>query len=318
MEFWENEEIQEQAALAAAEAQEEVDVGDSDDAIANLVDESVEQDELDLLASEEADDTELLSNARLRLEQGRLYEMLLKHDLFADVDADQRAIANVQKEIRSYIKERLEILLGLRQDPKTLPPQAAVEAISPFTPLEVELLKRFLAKMSKGATEQVVLPPSTARVQVPSGGIKPLSSKPAPKPAPVGAQKPATKKPAVAVAPAPKKAAEPASTINVPSKGVKEQLEALGEYEMPLGGSIDKVSKKTLMERNLRISQRQAARKAQSTNKLPTPMGDQESQVMMSHVVARQAAMAQSGTSPVTLALAKVLSSKSGMSVNDE
>jgi hypothetical protein len=101
--------------------------------------------------AEEAFDAELVNNARLRLEQGRLYEMLLKHDFFEGMDADQRAVSNVQKEVRNFVRERLEVLVGLRQDPR-LAPKAAVQVNLPFNSLEIELLKKMLAKASNGAT----------------------------------------------------------------------------------------------------------------------------------------------------------------------
>ena len=58
----------------------------------------------------------VLSDARLRLEQGRLYEMVMNSDLFEGSDCDPKAIKNVEKEIRNFAKERMEIMLGMRQE----------------------------------------------------------------------------------------------------------------------------------------------------------------------------------------------------------
>lgn len=102
--------------------------------------------------SDDLDDSEFLTNARLRLEQGRLYEMFLKHNLFGDIDSDPKAISNVQKELKGFIQERLEVLLGLRPDPKLV--RAQVERSLPFSSLEIDILKKVIGRISGGATEQ--------------------------------------------------------------------------------------------------------------------------------------------------------------------
>lgn len=92
-------------------------------------------------------DLQILKDASLRLEQGNLYKMLLKHDLFDGVEADPRAVQNVQREIRTFIRERLEILVGLRQDPKLQPKTQSLG----FSSEEVMLLKGMLSKvLNKG------------------------------------------------------------------------------------------------------------------------------------------------------------------------
>jgi hypothetical protein len=261
--------------------------------------------------NEDIADTELLSNARLRLEQGRLYEMLLKHDLFGGVEADQRAISNVQKEIRTFIKERLEILLGLRQDPKLQPsqPENVTPQPSQFTDLEAELLKRFLAKMSGGATEKVqqadsrpaISPVSQSKPQ--SNGLRPMTA--------------ARKLPVATKAQQPLKTKEPTSQINVGNANIKKILEEqFGENEMPLGRPAASMRRSELIERNKRIAQRQEARKASgaSANRLPAPNADQEIAIMTQHAMARNESLQQSGVSPLTLAIGKTLANKAGQS----
>lgn len=103
---------------------------------------------------DQADDYEFLTNARLRLEQGRLYEMFLKHNLFGDVDSDPRAVANVQKELKEFIQERLEVLLGLKPDPKLV--KLKQEETGPFNSLEIDILKKVIGRISGGATEQSI------------------------------------------------------------------------------------------------------------------------------------------------------------------
>jgi hypothetical protein len=131
--------------------------------------------------AEDLDEYELLTNARLRLEQGRLYEMFLKHNLFGDVDSDPRAIANVQRELKDFIKERLEVLLGLKPDPKLK--KIHLEQSLPFNSMEIDILKKVIGRISGGATEQaepVIKPiPKTDSLKTissskPSTALKPL------------------------------------------------------------------------------------------------------------------------------------------------
>jgi hypothetical protein len=253
------------------------------------------------------DDTELLTNARLRLEQGKLYEMLLNHDLFASVDADARAIKNVQKEIKNFIKERLEVLLGLKPDPKLIPQIHQVNAASlPFSDLEIELLKRFLIKMSKGATEKADHPSAAVTVAPAKmeSRISPLSNtqtknstiKPITKNKPVIFEQPKNSK------------KEPPSQIKIENQELKKILEEeFGEYEMPLGGPIDSVPKNKLAERNRRIALRQAARKADNPNKAPPLTPDQEEMLMTQHVASRNQNIQKDGLTPLSVAIAKAL-----------
>ena len=111
------------------------------------VEEFVEQ-----VSEEEEDDfTEVLSDARLRLEQGKLYEMIMNHDLFGGVDADPRAAKSVQKQIRKFAKEQMEIMLGMRQEVA-----AVTNVVSDFSALQTQALKDIANKLitSKGMKEE--------------------------------------------------------------------------------------------------------------------------------------------------------------------
>lgn len=99
---------------------------------------------------DEEDFTEVLSDARLRLEQGKLYEMIMNHGLFDGVDADPRAAKSVQRQIRNFARERMEIMLGIRQEAVV---STGVMVSSPFNDLEVQILKKLASAASKGATE---------------------------------------------------------------------------------------------------------------------------------------------------------------------
>lgn len=98
---------------------------------------------------EELDDSKILSNARLRLEQGRLYEMLMSHNIFENLDADPKAMKNVQREIKRFAKERMEVMLGMRQTLTANPPRN-----EQFNQLEVTILKTLAGKLSGGQSVQ--------------------------------------------------------------------------------------------------------------------------------------------------------------------
>jgi hypothetical protein len=99
---------------------------------------------------EDEDFSEVLTDARLRLELGRLYEMVMNHSLFDNVEVDVRASKIVQKQIRKFAKEQIELTLGMRQE--TVQSSGTVVS-SPFNDLEVTILKKLASAASKGATE---------------------------------------------------------------------------------------------------------------------------------------------------------------------
>jgi hypothetical protein len=139
---------------------------------------------MDIFDEEEEDTAEIMGDANLRLEQGRLYQMVLQGDIFADTNADPKAIRNVQREIRKFVRERMETMLGIRQE------QAAQETVvsSPFNDLEVTVLKMLASKMSKGETEKEQtkvtgpeLPPPTPKkdgISSISGNLRPTTTTP--------------------------------------------------------------------------------------------------------------------------------------------
>lgn len=106
----------------------------------------------------------VMESARIRLEQGRLYEMLIKHDLFEGVDAIPEAVAKVQKELKEYIVERLEILLGMRAETQKQQPQ---QVITPpqFNDVEVQALKMVAAQVTKGASKNAPTTQVAAQAQ---------------------------------------------------------------------------------------------------------------------------------------------------------
>lgn len=113
-------------------------------AVGNEASEELSEDE------QEAEDIAILANARLRLERGRLYELLMINDIFTNMDADPQAVKSVQREVRKFAQERMEIMLGIKQ-----PSQQVGVVSSPFNSLEVQVLKTLAAKLSGGDTQKV-------------------------------------------------------------------------------------------------------------------------------------------------------------------
>jgi hypothetical protein len=208
--------------------------------------ENQEEEEEDLEA-----DLQVLKDASLRLEQGNLYKMLLKHDLFEGVEADPRAIANVQRELRAFIRERLEILVGLKQDPKLAPKKVEVQL--PFSDIEIQLLKEFLAKVT-GKIEQQDRAPSLKPVKT----ERPI----APKINPVAGNSKNIK----VVAP---QKAQPKPEAKA------QQKQAPPKDEPRLQKSPFEMTPEELIEYNKIVSSKQQGKKAVSTNRLPMPDAQQ-------------------------------------------
>lgn len=147
----------------------------------------------------DAQESNTIYNARLRLEQARLYEMLINHDLFEGVDADPRAVSVVRNELKHYIVRRLEILMGLHKPVERKTPSSEI-----FNPVEADFLKQLAYKGTKGASAHSAPP---ARPQQPqAGGLKPLGAKPRqvqPKPLAKAQPKPQPKPEPQVEAPAP-------------------------------------------------------------------------------------------------------------------
>ena len=139
-----------------------------------------------LLSTEDAD---VLNTAKVRLEQARLYEMVLEHDIFSDVKSDPRATHKVQTEIKNFIMERLEILLGMRQEKQKQ--QSA--SLSQFNDMEILALKDLAFKLTKGATASFSGQEQTTTPVKPSG-LKTLSQAMKTQ-LPVRQQKPVPRKP---------------------------------------------------------------------------------------------------------------------------
>lgn len=218
--------------------------------------------EVDEVFEETEEDFEaVLADANLRIRQGVLYQILMNSEIFDEnEDEDPRALENVTREIRKFARERMEIMLGMRQETSK---QAIVS--SPFNELEVIVLKKLASTYSKGATENAEDPKQEAPRAVPKKtGIKTISSKPqSPKVVPRAPQQALAAKPKAPIqrhVPA-----APADPEPITDDGYK-----------PLAKPLDKMTATEMLNRNKEAGDRQAGRKAKSTTAMPQPTPDQE------------------------------------------
>lgn len=136
-----------------------------------------DEEQLEEIAEEAAYDLDkkesnVIYNARLRLEQAKLYEMLINHSLFAGVDASSDAIKIVEDELKHFIIRRLEILLGIRKPvKKTEVPEHAEIKSSPFNDVEVNFLKQLAYKGTLG--KSIVEAPQQPKLNTLVGSTKP-------------------------------------------------------------------------------------------------------------------------------------------------
>jgi len=256
-EAWETEELAEQ------HANEPVVIEPDDDEIDALVEESA----FDL----DVEESKIVYNARIRLEQAKLYELLINHNLFDGVEADPRAIEVVQNELKHYVVKRLQILMGMRQ-PK---PRQIVEHVgeSPFNDTEVEFLKALAWKGTRGrsASETQESTPASVKPQ----GLKPIANK--------TAQPARLKKPAQQSRPEPlpqKSSRKPKRTSEV-AKPKPEKIStknktaeeiALEEIKQSAGKKpFHKMSQKEKAEEIRRVNEKHAKNTKRPDGALPIP-----------------------------------------------
>lgn len=224
---------------------------------------------------EDQEDDQIVLNARMRLEQGRLYEMLLNHRLFEGVSAHPKVVASVEREIKRFVKSRLEVLLGLKPDPKLVQQQAEeTQATFPFNELEISLLKQVLSKMTKGATSG-----SPPQQQESGPSLNPIKAKSS------GAIKPVSEVKQVSQLPKVKPDTKSVVTPNAPVK-----KEAKTVQERPeLKKSPFEMNASELIEYNKRISEEQRYKKAfvPPEQRLPMPSAD----ALEAHYMVRQSSI---------------------------
>jgi hypothetical protein len=115
-------------------------------------------------------ETEVVYNTRLRLKQAELYEMLINANIFEGVDSDQQAIENVKKELKAFVLMRLEILMGIKQEPKApVVTNENIEIELPFNDIEIDFLKQLALKGTAGKSAL------GQKVKANNAGIKPIT-----------------------------------------------------------------------------------------------------------------------------------------------
>lgn len=167
--FSEIEMLEEEAELEDSE-EEQIDDEESDEEI-----EQEEKTSYSLSRQEKS----VVNEAMLRLEQARLYEMLLKHNFFDGIRINPLAKQNVEQELKKFILERLEILLGIKQE-EAQDIGSSLTVDLPFNSVEIEFLKALAYKGTNGASVSAVPAQAQATIQPlktspRQEGLKPLA-----------------------------------------------------------------------------------------------------------------------------------------------
>ena len=132
-----------------------------------------------------------------RLAIAQYYRLLLNDTLFNDASA---AASQVEKEVRAFVRSRLEVLMGVKPEKKAAP----VPVQLPFSTAQLEVLKKVADKVldaeARGGfkpTQPVAPvqapPPTLNKVTPPQPSVRQQATVPAPKPQAQPARVPAAK-----------------------------------------------------------------------------------------------------------------------------
>lgn len=268
--------------------------------------EEVEEELEEVEESEEVEEVdETLTDVDLRLEQGKLYRLIINHNLFEGVDADPKAVANVQKQIRTFAKERMEIMLGMRKETATV---ERLDIDFPFNSLEVEVLKKLAFTATKGASEnsdayvpEVTRTTEEVEVVPKRQSLNPIGYKATPKKAQP------QKKPLQKKASAPIKRSKRDLMIDQIAREEGIPRELLEENVAGLGGKpLYEMTDQEIVDRNRLVMQRRG-KQVPSKEALPMPTIEQQEAM----AVQRAAQIAGGGTGP--LPFAKILETVKSM-----
>lgn len=91
----------------------------------------------------------IMNSAMVQLEQAKLYDMFLKHNLFEGVKANPVALKRVEAELKGFILDRMQILLGMKEEKKIQQVQQ-LKVELPFNEVEVDFLKALAFKGTRG------------------------------------------------------------------------------------------------------------------------------------------------------------------------
>jgi len=235
----------------------------------NYEDESVDESQDDSYESEQAgedslalteQEESLLGTAMIRLDQARLYEMLVKHDLFEGVSANQIALKAVQREIKTFIMDRLEILLGLKSE-------KSVKTQSQFNDIEIQALKDLAFAATKGASRQQRETPKPVSNQPAREGLKPLALKSSNSLKSLNNQKNSSPKAAQST---------PNNQKQNTTKQVTTKKRRSNNDFLPLEKNISEMSSEELLERARMSSDIYKGRTAVNPQALPPPSFEQQ------------------------------------------
>ena len=155
---------------------------DTEEVIEEVIEEVEEEEQ------EAAETASVINEAIERIEQAKLYEALLSHQLFSPNSARASVIKAVKKEFKEFIQFRLEVLLGMRADGKVGSHSASGRNVpSPFSDEETAALKDIASKLvQRGRAQQSQ--PTINSVNVPRPQIQELTVQASPQVQEVGEQ----------------------------------------------------------------------------------------------------------------------------------
>lgn len=240
---------------------------------------------------QEEDFSSILSDARQRMEQGRLYEILMDHDLFSGQGYDEKAVKHVTKQIRNFAKEQMEIMLGMRSEAQKA--TAFNAADFPFNDAEVSALKDLAYVATKGASAreeaQTFTPQATIPVAPRRTGLNPVASKRSAAPSQFMAKRGDSAAPKPAAKPLAQKAAAPVKRDPKTESAIERILQEEGitreEYDRQYPPNYKPLSKplQNMNEQELAEWRRQDALKTKSQVKsalaIPMPSAEQEEMI---------------------------------------
>jgi hypothetical protein len=243
----------------------DIDPFQSEDVEDDEYEELYEDEELSADALEEIEEffeeeKSIVDSAKIRLQQGSLYEMLIGHNLFEGVDAHPEAIAQVEKELKGFILERLEVLLGMKAEKEKEVHKIVQE--SQFNDMEVQALKMIASKVTKGASATAPTTPSEKQLNTVKPKKQKLNSLSKPVKKVAKPAKKVVKKPKVASKPLPKK-----------GSGVKKKIKKEIANTSTDGMSANEIAKKDIkyIESLKNMSLSQANEVVAQRHKRPVP-----------------------------------------------
>jgi hypothetical protein len=142
---------------------------DTEEVIEEIVEEVEEESE------EAAATSKVMNEAMNRIEQAKLYEALLNHQLFAPGSAKNDIVKIVRKEVKDFVQFRMEVLLGMRADGKVgshMQGGQRGSGPSQFTDQQVSALRGIADKLiSRGAQPTIntvsVMQPQVQELSMP-------------------------------------------------------------------------------------------------------------------------------------------------------